>query len=253
VELEGVDFGAFFDDPLPPAVLRCLRYMHDVEHHTSCYLRNLLNTRAHADPEISSFLTLWNYEEYWHGKAIGQVLQAHGEPAGDERVAEMRRRLGWKITVSPIAWMAFSTATRHFLAVHMTFGVINEWTTQAAYGLLAKKAGHPVLSELLRRIMRQEGRHIDFYLHQAKDHLGASSGARRTTRAVVRGIWHPVGSLAMPEAETQHLGQTLFADGNGQAVVSRIDRRVDTLPGLEGLRPMSRAMKTYGLPVPSAA
>ena len=23
--------------------------------------------------------------------------------------------------------------TKHFLAVHMTFGVVNEWTTQAAY------------------------------------------------------------------------------------------------------------------------
>ena len=32
-----------------------------------------------------------------------------------------------------------------------------------------RKAGHPVLSELLRRIMRQEGRHIAFYSAQAGD------------------------------------------------------------------------------------
>ena len=45
----------------------------------------------------------------------------------------------------------------------MTFGVINEWTTQAGYARLAAEADHPVLSELLRRIMKQEGRYIDFF------------------------------------------------------------------------------------------
>lgn len=56
--------------------------MHDVEHHTSCYLRNLLNTRAHHDPDVTTFLTLWNFEEHWHGEALGRVLAAHGEAAG---------------------------------------------------------------------------------------------------------------------------------------------------------------------------
>ena len=56
--------------------------MHDVEGHTVCYLRDVLVTRAHRDPDITSFLTLWNYEEFWHGDAIGQVLAAHDEAAG---------------------------------------------------------------------------------------------------------------------------------------------------------------------------
>jgi len=32
--------------------------MHDVESHTVCYLRDILVTRAHRDPEITSFLTM---------------------------------------------------------------------------------------------------------------------------------------------------------------------------------------------------
>ena len=57
-------------------------YMHDIECHTICYLRDLLVTSAHRDPEITTFLTFWSFEEYWHGEAIATVLRAHGEPPG---------------------------------------------------------------------------------------------------------------------------------------------------------------------------
>ena len=46
LDLSGVDFGAFRVRPLDAGSLRCLRYMHDVEHHTICYLRDLLVTPA---------------------------------------------------------------------------------------------------------------------------------------------------------------------------------------------------------------
>ena len=82
---------AFHTQRLDAGVLRCLRYMHDIELHTICYLRDLLVTSAHRDPEITTFLTFWSFEEYWHGAAIAQVLRAHGEPAGAPRVSELRR------------------------------------------------------------------------------------------------------------------------------------------------------------------
>jgi hypothetical protein len=246
LDVDGIDFDAFRDQPLAPDHLRCLRYMHDVESHTSCYLRNLLNTRAHHDPEITAFLTLWNHEEFWHGEALGRVLAAHDEPGGAARVATMRRRLGWRISASPVLWMAFSAATRHFLAVHMTFGVVNEWTTQAGYVRLAAESQHPVLSDLLRRIMRQEGTHIAFYRSQAFERLEASTAAQRTTRRAVRALWSPVGASVMPEEETRHLVGTLFAGPEGAAAAERIDRRVDGLPGLAGLGLMAGALRRYG-------
>ena len=61
--------------------------MHDVEHHTVCYLRDLLVTPAHRDPDLTTFLTIWTFEEFWHGEAIATVLRAHGEPAGAGRIA----------------------------------------------------------------------------------------------------------------------------------------------------------------------
>jgi hypothetical protein len=78
-------------------------------------------------------------------------------------------------------WMGGSD----FTAVHMTWGAVNEWTTQTGYSQLSQRAGHPVLSALLKRIMRQEGRHIDFYATEAEDRLEASRRAQRLTRTAL--------------------------------------------------------------------
>jgi len=53
LQIVDLDFQAFVDQLLDSASLRCLRYMHDIEGHTMCYLRDLLVTRAHRDPESS--------------------------------------------------------------------------------------------------------------------------------------------------------------------------------------------------------
>lgn len=235
-----LDFSSFEDAPLSADVLRCLRYMHDIESHTVCYLRDLLVTRAHRDPEITTFLTFWNYEEYWHGEAIARVLAAHGEPAGRRRAEELRRRLPRRDAWRPLTFQVGSLLTPHLTAVHMAWGAINEWTTQAGYARLAALAGHPILSDLLQRIMRQEGRHIDFYASQAKHRLSERAGAQRLTRWALRRFWTPVGSGIMPDAEVRFLSSFLFGGDDGLAMADRIDRRVDRLPGLAGLGLMHR-------------
>jgi hypothetical protein len=239
-DLDLADFGA---KPLETEALRCIRYMHDVEYHTICYLRDLLLTPAHQDPTITSFLSFWVYEEYWHGEALGAVLSAHGEPHGEARVAAVRSSLGWRDSMRPLlmtigGWLA----TSDFTAVHMTWGAINEWTTQAGYVQLARRASHPILSELLGRIARQEGRHIDFYSTQARARLADSPRARRLARLALRRFWHPVGAGVMPPEETRFLTRYLMGDEQGREVARRIDRRIDRLPGLKGLSLMDKAV-----------
>ncbi|HLN06832.1 MAG TPA: hypothetical protein VK217_11175 [Acidimicrobiales bacterium] len=75
----------------------------------------------------------------------------------------------------------------------MAWGAVNEWMTQAGYSLLGRRAGHPVFSELIARIMRQEGRHIDFYVHQARGRLAASLRAQRVVRFALLRFWSPSG------------------------------------------------------------
>jgi len=229
-----IDYDAFRGNPLDPDTLRCLRYMHDVEFHTTCYLRDLLVTSAHDDPEITAFLAMWSYEEYWHGEAIAKVLANHDEPSGRQRVLATRRRVGRERTTT-LAMMFGSMLTDHMATVALTWGALNEWTTQAGYVQLAKRSGHPVLGELLRRIAKQEGRHIDFYVSQASERLAASSGARRLTRLALRLKWRPAGSGVMPEVETDHLIAHLFGGDDGESIAQRIDRRLSQLPGLERL------------------
>ena len=242
LEVEDLDLDAFGHRPLDPDTLRCLRYMHDVEGHTVCYLRDILVTRAHRDPNVTAFLTCWNYEEHWHGDAIGQVLDAHGEIAGRRRLSEMRNRLPKRDALRPMMFHFTSAVTRHLTALQMTWGAVNEWTTQAGYAQLAAKADNPVLGELLRRIMRQEGRHIDFYASQAKSRLADSRTAQRLTRAALRRLWAPVGSGVMPTDETRFLVSHLFADDGGLATAQRIDRNIDRLPGLAGLHLVERSV-----------
>jgi rubrerythrin len=239
-----IDYDAFRDEPLDADALRTLRYMHDVEGHTVCYQRDLLVTRAHDDPTLTTFLTMWAYEEHWHGEAIGKILAAHGEPFGDARIAAMRSSQKMRDRMGTLATALTSMASRHMTAVHMCWGAVNEWTTQAGYLRLADRAQHPVLATLVRRIARQEGRHIDFYASQAEMRL-AHPLAQRLARWALAHRWAPVGSGIMPRDETAHVVRYLFAGDAGAAMAQRIDERIHRLPGLAGLHLVANARREY--------
>jgi hypothetical protein len=244
LETTDIDFASFADRPLGEETLRCLRYMHDVEGHTACYLRDVLVTRAHQDPDITAFLACWNYEEHWHGEALARVLTQHGETAGAKRLASVRRRRARREALRPMLFLFGSALTRHFLAVQMAWGAVNEWSTQTGYARLAARADHPVLTELLRRIMRQEGRHIDFYSAEAKRLLATSRRARGLTRHALSHLWTPVGSGVMAPTEVRFLIAYLFAGADGMAAAQRIDRQIDRLPGLSGLHLLERVVES---------
>jgi hypothetical protein len=170
-------------------------------------------------------------------------LAAHGELANGRRVASFRRRLGVRDQVRPMLTQLTSMLSGHVIALHMSWGAVNEWTTQAGYARLAERAGHPVLSELLRRIMRQEGRHIDFYMSEAEKRLGASRNAQRVTRAMLSKFWAPVGSGIMPPDDVRFLVMYLFGGPDGLVSAQRIDRRIAALPGLGELTLVRRAVE----------
>jgi len=248
VPYEDLDFGAFADRPLSDGALRCLRSMSDIESHTICYLRDLLVTPSHTDPTVTTFLTMWAFEEYWHGEALAKVLEAHGIPTGDQHIRFVRERLGWRDRIAPIQQaIAANIIGVDFVAVHMSWGAINEWSTHAGYGRLAAREDHPVLTQLLERIIRQESRHAAFYASQARERLERSKLARRLTRFALRRFWAPVGASLLPEAESRHLMTFLLGDEEGQRVIDQVDEKIDRLPGLQGLGLVRRAAVRYGV------
>jgi hypothetical protein len=245
---EDLDLDAFRTDPLPEPTLRTLRYMCDVEFHTVCYLRDMLVTPSHTDGEVSTFMTMWNREEFWHGEALAAVLGVHGITVEFDEVKAARLKVGWKDRLDPIKQALLGNVVgKDFIAVHMTWGMANERSATAGYRRLVELEPHPALTPLLQRIAQQETRHIAFYTTQAEKRLAASGNARALTRFALSRFWGPVGSGVMPEDEVDHVMRHLFSGDDGRREVHRIDERIAKLPGLEGLTIMADAFRRRGL------
>ena len=237
LEVEDLDLGAFAARPLDPDTLRCLRYMHDVESHTVCYLRDMLVTRAHRDPSVTAFLTCWSYEEHWHGEAIGRVLECprrggRSQPPGRDAppAAQARRPAARWCSTSPRPSPAISSPST------WPGGRSTNGPRRRATPAWRPRPDNPVLGELLRRIMRQEGRHIDFYASQARSPPGRQPWPPRSSPgppcAACGRPWDPA---SCPRTRSGSSSVISSPTPPGLAAAQRIDRHIDRLPGLEGL------------------
>ena len=226
LDLRGIAWDDVPRHPLSAEARRTLRYMQDIETHTIVYLRTLLSTRAMDDPEIATFLACWFYEETFHGRALARFLAAAGEPI----IARPRSRMTLPQWAEARATALVARAWRDFVGVHMTWGAINELTTLVGYQRLAAVADHPVLSELLARIVRDESRHFAFYYGQAARWL-ARPGAARVARFLVDHFWAPVGSGVQPTEETRFLARYLLTGADGRDAARRVDATIRRLPG----------------------
>lgn len=238
VPVEDLAWGEVRAHPLTQGEVRFLRYMMNIETHTIVYLKELLSTKVIEDAEVTAFLSCWAYEEYFHGAALERFLKAY---VGDDAEAtrnDTAYRLGQssrvgralKRLVSPL----LTAATPDFAAVHMTWGATNELTTLHGYEALARQSAHPVLKELMSRIVKDERRHFAFYYNQAEKRLTETPSMQRITRLAMDRLWQPVGSGAMPQAETDFTGWLLFRDAQGQADLRAVDATIAQLPGMAG-------------------
>ncbi len=137
-----------------------------------------------------------------------------------------------------------SQAWPDFCAVHMTWGAINELTTLTGYRRLAAVAGHPVLSDLLDRIVLDESRHFFFYYRQAEIRLERPAAAR-VARLLVDRFWAPVGSGVQPREELCFLGAYLFSGADGRAAARKVDDTIRRLPGFATVRLLEAWMDRF--------
>jgi rubrerythrin len=258
VDLETVRWDLIKDHPVSLEEARCLAYMMDIESHTVIFLRDLLATRAAFEPDITAFLSCWVYEELWHGEAFSRFLGEAGyslAPDGERalyastfpsrvgRNTWIRRKVGSKGYFAHIGTLAGSAAVREFPAVHMTWGAVNEFSTLTSYHRVISKTRHPVLIDLLGRIIKDERRHYAFYRNQARLRLGRSNKARKMTRWAMEHLWAPVGTGVRPQEETDFVVAYLMGDEEGMGVAREMDEAISSLPGLEGLRLVQHAVK----------
>ena len=244
LDTTGIDWDAVPQHSLSKGDLFCLHYMMDIENHVSLYLSHLLVTRACMDPVLTAFLACWNYEELWHGENLGKLLNRYGiEFDSDDRIARIRAGLGFQNSLSIMTTMAGSWLLKDFSAIYLSIGAINELSTLSGYGALIRKSQHPVLKDLLGRIIKDERRHFAFYYNSAKEWLLGNRFAQRVDRAVLDRVWVPVGQGVKNQEEVDALALYLFDDEEGEADLARIDEKIGKLPGLEGIELMSKSLR----------
>jgi rubrerythrin len=257
VDLSTVEWGRIREHPVTIEEARCLAYMMDIETHTVVFLRDLLATRASFDPEVTAFLSCWVYEELWHGEAFSRFLGEAGyriPPAfevvsGDDpfptrvdRNQWVRQKFGTKGYLSHVGTLLGSALFRDFVAVHMTWGAVNELGTLTGYHRIIARTEHPVLIQLLQAIIKDERRHFAFYRAQARMRLARSRQARTITRWALEHLWAPVGTGVRPQDETDFVIHYLFGDADGAVAVKEMEDTLGELPGLEGSRFLSDAL-----------
>ena len=211
--------------------IRCLTYMMDIESHTIFYFRALLSTCAVRDPEVTAFLSCWAYEEFFHGRALRQFLESAGVHFDRARTAVVRSRRTWRERAEELAASGLCRIVSDYQAVYFVWGAIQELSTLEGYGLLATRTEHPILKQLLARIVKDERRHFAFYFNKALLHLH-SSAAQSLTGVILRRWWTPVGDGVKTSAEVRWVTQFLFAGPAGLDAAHRIDGAISDLPGL---------------------
>ncbi|SEE80740.1 hypothetical protein [Ruania alba] len=248
VNWEDLDLEVFSHDPLPAESLRTLRYMCDVEYHTVCYLRDMLVTPSRGEGEVNAFMTMWNREEFWHGEALAHVLELHGITVSYDELKAKRVKLGWRDRIAPVKQAFLSNVVgKDFVAVHMIWGAVNEWTAAAAYKRLAALEGHPSLAVLLKRIAAQEARHVAFYATQARTRLEGNPKAQKLARLALSTAWRPVGSGIATDEEVTHVMGHLFGGAEGRKEIRAIDSHIAKLPGMDGLTIVADSLDSRGI------
>ncbi|WP_423919534.1 ferritin-like domain-containing protein [Frigoribacterium sp. 2-23] len=248
VTWDDLDLEHFKKNPLSPESLRTLRYMADVEYHTVCYTRDLLTTPSHKEGDVSSFMTMWNREEFWHGEALAAILDVHGIKVDYDQLRANRLKLGWRDRLDPVKQgLLGKIVGSDFVAVHMSWGAANEYSAVTAYRRMAELEKDPVLAELLRRIAQQETRHVAFYVSQARERLLKSKRAQKLTRLLLSKVWAPVGSSIMEVDDVKFVFNQIMSGEAGRKAAAQLDQNISKLPGMQGLTIFQKALEGLGV------
>jgi hypothetical protein len=201
------------------------------------YYKELRRTPTGKDPVIAKFMERWGVEEVAHGEIINRFLNEVGVETGSDWKEQVTRSVSKFYRANTyLMTMLTNLVGRKFTATHMTFGAIHEMSTGQGYRRLMKMADHPILTEILTAIMREESAHTKFYVNVARIELSRSEFARKVSRFIVNRFWAPVGQGAKPKSQTDYMIGTLFSGREGLDWIERnVSQKVRMLPGFDGL------------------
>lgn len=236
------------DYPLDERLVPVLLYMRDIEILTDMYHEELKRTPTGKDSVISKFMERWGIEEITHGELINRFLNE----AGFETIGSWKEQISLDVSGYYNFYTRILTALtncvgKSFTATHMAYGAINELCAAQAYRRLIEIADHPVLTHILKGIIREESVHTQFYYSVARLELKKSNYAQNIARFIIKNFWQPVGSGARPDASRNYAIAMLFGDEEGVEWINRtVTGRVQKLPGFEGITKVTDRIAEIG-------
>ncbi len=239
VEIEDLDWETARRVGLTKQEIESLHYFADIESQTVHYFLEVAKLKVSRDPELLTFLTMWNYEEYFHSYAILRLMRECGVPveSATERAQKIRAGARFKARFEDgMQVMISKLMPKTFVALWMFWGSLQECLTTQAYEELANTTQNPVLAELCRRIAKQERRHFAYYYGQARKKLTGQPFAQTFIRWVANTFYAPVGGGVKTDEEGARLVAQLFPNDRIFEVMGYIERKMGLLPGMDGLR-----------------
>jgi rubrerythrin len=239
VQFEDLDWALAKRSGLTERETEMLQYFADIESQTVFYMLEVAKLEVARDPELLTFLTMWNYEEYFHSHAISRLLRECGVavPPPMKRSTEMRARARLRARVEDLVQQTLAkTMPRAFVALWMTWGAAQELLTCQAYEEIARTTKNPVLAELFRRIAKQERRHFAYYYTSARERLDGFPRGQKLTRMIFERNFNPVGSGLKSPAEQAAFLSHIFPARRLFEAFGEVDDKLEALPGLRGMR-----------------
>jgi rubrerythrin len=238
VDVEDLDWDMARKIGLTDKEVQSLLYFADIESQTVHYFLEVAKLKVARDPELLTFLTMWNYEEYFHSYAITRLLEECGVKVdtATERATKIRANARFQAKFEDFAQgLIAKLMPKTFVALWMFWGSLQECLTTQAYEELADNTQNPVLEELCRRIAKQERRHFAYYFGQAKKKLEGRRFAQRFVRWIAKRFYAPVGGGVKTDEEGARLVAELFPRDRIFEVMGYIEKKMALLPGMDGL------------------
>jgi len=243
VAIEDLDWDLARKHGLSEREIESLRFFVDIESQTVYYFLEVAKLQVARDPDLLTFLTMWNYEEYFHSHAIARLLKECGVALDDPttRSTKVRANARVKAKIEDFAQTMMAKLTpKRFVALWMFWGALQECLTMQAYEEMIRNTKNPVLEELFRRIAKQERRHFAYYFGQARERLTDNKANQRFCRFIAQRFYSPVGSGVKTETELAQQFARMFPRERIFEVMSYIERRMAQLPGMAGLDSLTR-------------
>src|SRR5258705_12680708 len=94
IQFEDLDWELARKHGLTETEIQSLHFFADIESQPVYYFLEVAKLKVARDPELLTFLTMWNYEEYFHSHAITRLMQECGVAVANATERSTKIRAG---------------------------------------------------------------------------------------------------------------------------------------------------------------